>query len=64
MFVQEAENRFQAGLEHLARGRARDALPFIGAAVEVQQATGSGERGQAVYLSYQGPAWTMVVGDL
>ncbi len=54
MFVQEAENRFQAGLEHLARGRARDALPFIGAAVEVQQATGSGERGQAVYLSYQG----------
>ncbi len=54
MFVQEAENRFQAGLQHLARGRARDALPFIGAAVEVQQERSTGDHAQAVYLSYQG----------
>ncbi len=54
MFVQEAENRFQTGLQHLARGRARDALPFIGAAVEVQQERSTGDHGQAIYLSYQG----------
>ena len=54
MFVQEAENRFQTGLQHLARGRAQDALPFIGAAVEVQQQTDTGSQAQAVYLSYQG----------
>ena len=54
MFVQEAENRFQAGLQHLARGRAQDALPFIGAAVEVQQERSTGDHAQAVYLSYQG----------
>ena len=52
MFVQEAENRFQAGLQHLAYGRAREALPFIGAAIEVQEGRATG--GQARYLSYQG----------
>lgn len=54
MFVQEAENRFRTGLEHLSRGRARDALPFIGAAVEVQQETDAGGHAQATYLSYHG----------
>ena len=54
MFVQDAENRFQEGLQHLASGRARDALPFIGAALEVQEGRVSGGLGQAIYLSYQG----------
>lgn len=54
MFVREAENRFRTGLHHLARGRAGDALPFIGAAVEVQQERSTGDHAQALYLSYQG----------
>ncbi len=64
MFVQEAENRFQTGLQHLARGRARDALPFIGAAVEVQHERTTGGRGQAIYLSYQGLCLCLTRSDV
>ena len=39
MHVREAEDRFREGLRHLARGRAREALPFITAAVDLQRQT-------------------------
>ena len=64
MFVQEAENRFQTGLHHLARGRARDALPFLGAAIEVQLETDIAGQGQALYLSYQGLCLCLTRTDL
>ena len=54
MFLQQAENRFQEGMRHLACGRATEALPFIGAAIELQEHRVSGGLGQALYLSYQG----------
>ena len=54
MIVQEAENRFRAGLRHLECGRAREALPFIGAAIEAHEGSGDLDRGNAVYRSYQG----------
>jgi Flp pilus assembly protein TadD len=54
MLVREAEDRFQRGMQHLARGRARDALPFITAAVEAQTEIDANAHGQATYLSYQG----------
>lgn len=54
MFVQQARARFRRGLEQLARGRARDALPFIAAAMELQQQVDPAAHGQATYLSYHG----------
>ena len=54
MFVQEAEARFQQGLQQLARGHAREALPFISAAIERQSRTDATGHGQATYLSYHG----------
>jgi len=54
MLVREAENRFRRGMQHLARGRAREALPFITAAVELQTQTDATAHCQATYLSYQG----------
>jgi predicted Zn-dependent protease len=54
MLVREAEDRFREGLQHLARGRAREALPFIAAAVELQTKTDATAHCQATYLSFQG----------
>jgi Flp pilus assembly protein TadD len=54
MFVQEAESRFQQGLKQLARGRAREALPFISAAMEVHQENDRWGKEHATYLSYKG----------
>jgi predicted Zn-dependent protease len=54
MLVREAEERFRQGMRHLARGRAREALPFIAAAVDVQTQTDATAHCQATYLSYQG----------
>ena len=54
MIVREAEVRFREGLQQLERGRARDALPLLAAAVKIQQgADGSGFT-QATYRSYHG----------
>jgi tetratricopeptide (TPR) repeat protein len=54
MFVAQAETRFRKGLESLAAGHARDALPFISAAIQFQQQTDVAGQGYATYLSYQG----------
>jgi len=54
MLVREAEDRFREGLRHLARGRAREALPFITAAVDLQTKFDPTAHAQATYLSFQG----------
>ena len=54
MLVREAEDRFRKGIQHLARGRAREALPFITAAVDVQTEADATAYCRATYLSYQG----------
>ena len=54
MIVREAEVRFREGLQQLERGRARDALPLLAAAVKIQQGVDGSGFTQATYRSYHG----------
>ena len=64
MLVPEAENRFREGLQHLARGQAREALPFIIAAVDVQTGADATAHCQATYLSYKGLCLCLTRADV
>jgi len=54
MFLAAADDRFQQGMRRLARGRARDALPFIVEAMRIQQEADGTGFSRATYLSYHG----------
>ncbi len=53
MLSREAEDRFRDGMQLLARGHAREALPFFHTAIQFQKEYDDGP-GTARYLSYYG----------
>ncbi len=53
MLSQDAEDRFRSGMQLLARGHAREALPFFRTAIQIQKEYDDGA-GSARYLSYYG----------
>lgn len=55
MAMQDAEDRFQKGLMLLESGKARDALPFLKAAIDMSRENGSAaNRRSARYVSFYG----------
>ena len=54
MFVKQAETCFRKGMQLLARGHAKEALPFISAALQIQREVDDAGYSQATYLSYHG----------
>lgn len=64
MLAPQAESTFQKGVELLRRGLLREALPFLKAAVDLNDGRSENHAGQARYESYYGLCLSMSPGRL